>query len=76
MPQICRGHDRLDLPLSTRSIHRTFEDREGPELGSPEERLQDSSDPDTGSEEESCCSRLTPPHSPRGKSLKGLREES
>ncbi|XP_027726642.1 rho guanine nucleotide exchange factor 2 isoform X2 [Vombatus ursinus] len=65
VPQICRGHDRLDLPLSTRSIHRTFEDREGPELGSPEERLQDSSDPDTGSEEESCCSRLTPPHSPR-----------
>uniref|UniRef100_A0A7N4PZJ7 Rho guanine nucleotide exchange factor 2 n=1 Tax=Sarcophilus harrisii TaxID=9305 RepID=A0A7N4PZJ7_SARHA len=64
VPQICRGHDRLDLPLSTRSIHRTFEDREGPELGSPEERLQDSSDPDTGSEEEG-CSRLTPPHSPR-----------
>ncbi|XP_056672234.1 rho guanine nucleotide exchange factor 2 isoform X4 [Monodelphis domestica] len=62
--QVCRGHDRLDLPLSTRSIHRTFEDRDGPELGSPEERLQDSSDPDTGSEEES-CSRLTPPHSPR-----------
>ncbi|KAK2507962.1 hypothetical protein MC885_015808 [Smutsia gigantea] len=63
-PQPSRGHDRLDLPVTLRSIHRPFEDRERQELGSPEERLQDSSDPDTGSEEEG-SSRLSPPHSPR-----------
>ncbi|XP_012588852.1 PREDICTED: rho guanine nucleotide exchange factor 2 isoform X1 [Condylura cristata] len=63
-PQSSRGHDRLDLPVTMRSIHRPFEDRERQELGSPEERLQDSSDPDTGSEEEG-SSRLSPPHSPR-----------
>ncbi|KAM7054641.1 rho guanine nucleotide exchange factor 2 isoform 3-T4 [Molossus nigricans] len=63
-PQPSRGHDRLDLPVTIRSVHRPFEDRERQELGSPEERLQDSSDPDTGSEEEgSSC--LSPPHSPR-----------
>ncbi|KAM4860848.1 rho guanine nucleotide exchange factor 2 isoform 2-T2 [Thomomys bottae] len=63
-PQSSRGHDRLDLPVNIRSLHRPFEDRERQELGSPEERLQDSSDPDTGSEEEG-SSRLSPPHSPR-----------
>ncbi|XP_023409835.1 rho guanine nucleotide exchange factor 2 isoform X1 [Loxodonta africana] len=63
-PQPSRGHDRLDLPVTIRSIHRPFEDRERQELGSPEEQLQDSSDPDTGSEEEG-SSRLSPPHSPR-----------
>lgn len=63
-PQPSRGHERLDLPVSLRSVHRPFDDRERLELGSPEERLQDSSDPDTGSEEEG-CSRLSPPHSPR-----------
>ncbi|KAM5256005.1 rho guanine nucleotide exchange factor 2 isoform 2-T2 [Ctenodactylus gundi] len=63
-PQPSRGHDRLDLPGTIRSVHRPCEDRERQELGSPEERLQDSSDPDTGSEEEG-CSRLSPPHSPR-----------
>ncbi|XP_016021717.2 rho guanine nucleotide exchange factor 2 isoform X1 [Rousettus aegyptiacus] len=63
-PQPSRGHDRLDLPVTLRSIHRPFEDRERQELGSPEERLQDSSDPDTGSEED-VSSRLSPPHSPR-----------
>ncbi|XP_048212399.1 rho guanine nucleotide exchange factor 2 isoform X3 [Perognathus longimembris pacificus] len=63
-PQPSRGHDRLDLPVTIRSLHRPFEDRERQELGSPEERLQDSSDPDTGSEEEG-NSRLSPPHSPR-----------
>ncbi|XP_077012540.1 rho guanine nucleotide exchange factor 2 isoform X3 [Tamandua tetradactyla] len=63
-PQPSRGHDRLDLPVAVRSVHRPFEDRERQELGSPEERLQDSSDPDTGSEEEG-SSRLSPPHSPR-----------
>uniref|UniRef100_A0A2I3N8J2 Rho guanine nucleotide exchange factor 2 n=1 Tax=Papio anubis TaxID=9555 RepID=A0A2I3N8J2_PAPAN len=63
-PQPNRGTDRLDLPVTTRSVHRHFEDRERQELGSPEERLQDSSDPDTGSEEEG-SSRLSPPHSPR-----------
>ncbi|KAM5161917.1 rho guanine nucleotide exchange factor 2 isoform 4-T4 [Callospermophilus lateralis] len=63
-PQPSRGHDRLDLPVTVRSVHRPFEDRERQELGSPEERLQDSSDPDTGSEEEG-SSRLSPPHSPR-----------
>lgn len=63
-PQPSRGHDRLDLPVTVRSLHRPFEDRERQELGSPEERLQDSSDPDTGSEEEG-SSRLSPPHSPR-----------
>lgn len=51
--------------MTIRSVHRPFEDRERQELGSPEERLQDSSDPDTGSEEEG-GSRLSPPHSPRG----------
>lgn len=64
-PQPSRGHDRLDLPVTIRSVHRPFEDRERQELGSPEERLQDSSDPDTGSEEEG-GGRLSPPHSPRG----------
>lgn len=63
-PQSSRGHEHLDLPVTLRSIHRPFGERERPELGSPEERLQDSSDPDTGSEEEG-CSRLSPPHSPR-----------
>ncbi|XP_045154344.1 rho guanine nucleotide exchange factor 2 isoform X1 [Echinops telfairi] len=63
-PQPSRGHDRLDVPVTMRSVHRPFEDRERQELGSPEERLQDSSDPDTGSEEEG-SSRLSPPHSPR-----------
>lgn len=63
-PQPSRGHERLDLPVNLRSVHRPFEDRERLELGSPEDRLQDSSDPDTGSEEEG-CSRLSPPHSPR-----------
>ncbi|KAK1329172.1 hypothetical protein QTO34_011352 [Cnephaeus nilssonii] len=63
-PQPSRGHDRLDLPVTVRSVHRPFEDQEREELGSPEERLQDSSDPDTGSEEEG-SSRLSPPHSPR-----------
>ncbi|XP_059789602.1 rho guanine nucleotide exchange factor 2 isoform X1 [Balaenoptera ricei] len=63
-PQPSRGHDRLDLPVTIRSVHRPFEDRERQELGSPDERLQDSSDPDTGSEEEG-SSRLSPPHSPR-----------
>ncbi|EFB14296.1 hypothetical protein PANDA_018247, partial [Ailuropoda melanoleuca] len=63
--QPSRGHDRLDLSVTIRSVHRPFEDRERQELGSPEERLQDSSDPDTGSEEEG-GSRLSPPHSPRG----------
>lgn len=63
-PQPSRGHDRLDLPVTVRSVHRPFEEREEQELGSPEERLQDSSDPDTGSEEEG-SSRLSPPHSPR-----------
>ncbi|XP_007641732.1 rho guanine nucleotide exchange factor 2 isoform X2 [Cricetulus griseus] len=63
-PQPSRGHDRLDMPVTVRSLHRPFEDRERQELGSPEERLQDSSDPDTGSEEEG-SSRLSPPHSPR-----------
>ncbi|XP_035135452.1 rho guanine nucleotide exchange factor 2 isoform X4 [Callithrix jacchus] len=67
-PQPSRGTDRLDLPVTTRSVHRHFEDRERQELGSPEERLQDSSDPDTGSEEEG-SSRLSPPHSPRGETL-------
>ncbi|XP_077620189.1 rho guanine nucleotide exchange factor 2 [Crocuta crocuta] len=62
--QPSRGHDRLDLSVTIRSVHRPFEDRERHELGSPEERLQDSSDPDTGSEEEG-GSRLSPPHSPR-----------
>jgi len=64
-PQPSRGHDRLDLSVTIRSVHRPFEDRERQELGSPEERLQDSSDADTGSEEEG-GSRLSPPHSPRG----------
>ncbi|XP_060233693.1 rho guanine nucleotide exchange factor 2 isoform X8 [Meriones unguiculatus] len=63
-PQTSRGHDRLDLPVTVRSLPRPFDDRERQELGSPEERLQDSSDPDTGSEEEG-SSRLSPPHSPR-----------
>lgn len=63
--QPSRGHDRLDLSVTIRSVHRPFEDRERQELGSPEERLQDSSDPDTGSEEEG-GGRLSPPHSPRG----------
>ena len=54
--------------MTIRSVHRPFEDRERQELGSPEERLQDSSDPDTGSEEEG-SSRLSPPHSPRGEIL-------
>ncbi|XP_021104943.1 rho guanine nucleotide exchange factor 2 isoform X1 [Heterocephalus glaber] len=63
-PQPGRGHDRLDLPGTNRSAHRPCEDRERQELGSPEERLQDNSDPDTGSEEEG-SSRLSPPHSPR-----------
>ncbi|XP_051055304.1 rho guanine nucleotide exchange factor 2 isoform X3 [Phodopus roborovskii] len=63
-PQPSRGHDRLDLPVTVRSLHRPFEDRERQELGSPEDRQQDSSDPDTGSEEEG-SSRLSPPHSPR-----------
>ncbi|CAK7309966.1 Rho guanine nucleotide exchange factor 2 [Vulpes lagopus] len=63
-PQPSRGHDRLDLSVTIRSVHRPFEDRERQELGSPEERLQDSSDPDTGSEEEG-GGRLSPPHSPR-----------
>lgn len=63
-PQPSRGLDRLDLPMTIRSVHRPFEDRERQELGSPDERLQDSSDPDTGSEEEG-GSRLSPPHSPR-----------
>ncbi|XP_024604082.1 rho guanine nucleotide exchange factor 2 isoform X1 [Neophocaena asiaeorientalis asiaeorientalis] len=63
-PQPSRGHDRLDLPVTIRSVHRPFEDRERQELGSPDDRLQDSSDPDTGSEEEG-SSRLSPPHSPR-----------
>ncbi|XP_057582223.1 rho guanine nucleotide exchange factor 2 isoform X3 [Hippopotamus amphibius kiboko] len=63
-PQPSRGHDRLDLPVTIRSVHRPFEDRERQEVGSPDERLQDSSDPDTGSEEEG-SSRLSPPHSPR-----------
>ncbi|KAI5164841.1 Rho Guanine Nucleotide Exchange Factor 2 [Manis pentadactyla] len=63
-PQPSRGHDRLDLPVTVRSVHRPFEDRERQELGSPDERLQDSSDPDTGSEEEG-SGRLSPPHSPR-----------
>lgn len=62
--QPSRGHDCLDLPVTVRSVHRHFEERERQELGSPEERLQDSSDPDTGSEEEG-SSRLSPPHSPR-----------
>lgn len=68
-PQPSRGHDRLDLPVTIRSVHRPFEDRERQELGSPDERLQDSSDPDTGSEEEGSSSRLSPPHSPRGETL-------
>lgn len=59
---------RLDLPVTIRSVHRPFEDRERQELGSPDDRLQDSSDPDTGSEEEG-SSRLSPPHSPRGEIL-------
>lgn len=63
-PQPSRGHDRLDLPVTIRSVHRPFEDQERQELGSPDERLHDSSDPDTGSEEEG-GSRLSPPHSPR-----------
>ncbi|KAH0515204.1 Rho guanine nucleotide exchange factor 2 [Microtus ochrogaster] len=63
-PQPSRGHDRLDLPVTVHSLPRPFEDRERQELGSPEERLQDSSDPDTGSEEEG-SNRLSPPHSPR-----------
>lgn len=63
-PQPNRGHDRLDLPVTVRSLHRPFDDREAQELGSPEDRLQDSSDPDTCSEEE-VSSRLSPPHSPR-----------
>ncbi|XP_032701082.1 rho guanine nucleotide exchange factor 2 isoform X9 [Lontra canadensis] len=63
-PQPSRGHERLDLSVTIRSVHRPFEDRERQDLGSPEERLQDSSDPDTGSEEEG-GSRLSPPHSPR-----------
>ncbi|XP_044942692.1 rho guanine nucleotide exchange factor 2 isoform X4 [Mustela putorius furo] len=63
-PQPSRGHERLDLSVTIRSVHRPFEDRERQDLGSPEERLQDSSDPDTGSEEEGGC-RLSPPHSPR-----------
>lgn len=67
-PYPSRGHDRLDLPVTIRSVHRPFEDRERQELGSPDERLQDSSDPDTGSEEEG-SSRLSPPHSPRGEVL-------
>ena len=54
--------------MTIRSVHRPFEDRERQELGSPDERLQDSSDPDTGSEEEG-SSRLSPPHSPRGEVL-------
>ncbi|XP_030887551.1 rho guanine nucleotide exchange factor 2 [Leptonychotes weddellii] len=62
--ELRRGHDRLDLSVTIRSVHRPFEDRERQELGSPEERLQDSSDADTGSEEEG-GSRLSPPHSPR-----------
>lgn len=57
--------------MTVRSLHRPFEDRERQELGSPEERLQDSSDPDTGSEEEG-SSRLSPPHSPRGETLAGF----
>ncbi|XP_053460571.1 rho guanine nucleotide exchange factor 2 isoform X4 [Nycticebus coucang] len=67
-PQPSRGPDRLDLPVTVRSSHRPFEDRERQDLGSPEERLQDSSDPDTGSEEEG-SSRPSPPHSPRGETL-------
>ncbi|KAM8814686.1 rho guanine nucleotide exchange factor 2 isoform 3-T3 [Rhynchonycteris naso] len=63
-PQPSRGHDHLDLPVTVRSVHRPFEDQESQELGSPEERLQDSSDPDSGSEEEG-SSHLSPPHSPR-----------
>lgn len=66
--QPSRGHDRLDLPVTIRSVHRPFEDQERQELGSPDERLHDSSDPDTGSEEEG-GSRLSPPHSPRGETL-------
>lgn len=50
--------------MTVRSLHRPFDDREAQELGSPEDRLQDSSDPDTCSEEE-VSSRLSPPHSPR-----------
>ncbi|XP_012664083.2 rho guanine nucleotide exchange factor 2 isoform X1 [Otolemur garnettii] len=67
-PQPSRGPDRLDLPVTIRSSQRPFEDRERQDLGSPEERLQDSSDPDTGSEEEG-SSRPSPPHSPRGETL-------
>lgn len=58
------------MPVTVRSLPRPFDDRERQELGSPEERLQDSSDPDTGSEEEG-SSRLSPPHSPRGETLVG-----
>lgn len=57
--------------MTVRSLHRPFDDREAQELGSPEDRLQDSSDPDTGSEEE-VNSRLSPPHSPRGETLEWL----
>lgn len=57
--------------MTVRSLHRPFDDREAQELGSPEDRLQDSSDPDTGSEEE-VSSRLSPPHSPRGETLEWL----
>ncbi|XP_044942695.1 rho guanine nucleotide exchange factor 2 isoform X7 [Mustela putorius furo] len=57
---------RRSLPAGD-ALYLSFtppQDRERQDLGSPEERLQDSSDPDTGSEEEGGC-RLSPPHSPR-----------
>ncbi|XP_032701087.1 rho guanine nucleotide exchange factor 2 isoform X14 [Lontra canadensis] len=57
---------RRSLPAGD-ALYLSFtppQDRERQDLGSPEERLQDSSDPDTGSEEEG-GSRLSPPHSPR-----------
>ncbi|XP_019518156.1 PREDICTED: rho guanine nucleotide exchange factor 2 isoform X9 [Hipposideros armiger] len=57
---------RRSLPAGD-ALYLSFtppQDRERQELGSPDERLQDSSDPDTGSEEEG-GSRLSPPHSPR-----------
>ncbi|XP_016076959.1 PREDICTED: rho guanine nucleotide exchange factor 2 isoform X8 [Miniopterus natalensis] len=57
---------RRSLPAGD-ALYLSFippQDRERQELGSPEEQLQDSSDPDTGSEEEG-SSRLSPPHSPR-----------
>ncbi|XP_038624433.1 rho guanine nucleotide exchange factor 2 [Tachyglossus aculeatus] len=59
-PQV-HSPPHLDLPLSSPG---PFEEQEGPDPGSPEDRMPDGSDLDTGSEEEA-GGHPSPPHSPR-----------